>query len=128
MIMTEKEALTIFIDLQKAFERKDIDSVLKYYHPEITYIGPAFQAPLSGLNSLQKALIEHFKSPRRMRVEIRNLRVRNLSSGVHIVSCLMEGTQSIYLSEQYFKINLSRVFIEVDGQHLIIHEHISFAK
>ncbi len=125
--MTESEAKSLFTEIQGAFSRKDLTGVLKYYHPEIVYIGPAFSSPLVGIESLKAAFMRYFEGPERFYVTFKDIKVLDFSPEACLVHCMVEGSRLIYLSEQRFRGYLSRIFtIGRENSPLIIHEHFSF--
>ncbi len=114
--------------IQKAFDGKDIDAVLQHYHEDIVMISPSFPEPVCGIDDLKKAVIEHFKNPRRTFTTLKDIKTYPLGEEVLMVFCKIEGYQSIYYSRYDFKGWLSRVFVETDHGPKIASEHLSLIK
>lgn len=122
------EIETLVNDIQKAFDRKDLDAISQFYHPDITYIGPAFPAPIVGLEGLKKAFGHHFQGPQRTRTSIKEINVRHLSDDSFVVHCLVEGVRIVYFSEESFRGRLTRVFVGPKDRPRIVHEHFSLTQ
>jgi ketosteroid isomerase-like protein len=123
--MDRDKALALLQSIQRAFEEKDIRTVLKFYHPDICFISPAFPEPIEGLEALKVALRRHFSSPQRTSISFHNIEVQNLDAGNFIIRCRIDGFQSMLLSGQRFAGYLSRVFVDGEAGPLIMHEHLS---
>jgi ketosteroid isomerase-like protein len=124
--VTEEKAIELLESIQRAFENKDPRAALEYYHDNISLINPAFAAPIEGKADLEDAFRRHFAGPQATRMSFKNVRLRELGGGDFVLHCQVEGIQTLYLSGKQFKGYLSRVFVNVDGRPLIVHEHFSF--
>ena len=116
------------LQIQKAYDAKDLDAVVGYYHPEITLIGPSFERPVCGIEELKAVLKNHFKSPQRTTIRLSDFIIRNITDDVCAVLCRIEGYQAIYYSRYDFKGWLSRTFIETADGPRIISEHLTLDK
>jgi hypothetical protein len=126
--MTDTEAKALFDQIQGAYVRKDLPGVIKYYHPDVSYIGPAFSNPLIGIDALKDAFRRYFEGPERSYATFKDIKVLTLSPSAFLVHCLVEGSSLIYLSDQRFRGYLSRAFVVgPDNTPLIIHEHFSLS-
>jgi hypothetical protein len=123
--LNDNEIKEYLLKIQAAFDRKDLSAVLSYYHPEISYIGPAFPKPIEGIERLKAAFERHFQAPQRTNVSYEGIKIYRLSSNGLIIHCLVEGSQSIYLSQQRFRGWLTRILIGDERKPVIIHEHFS---
>jgi ketosteroid isomerase-like protein len=59
--MKTDELKDLSLQIQKAYEGKKIEEVLKFYHPEIVMIGPSMRAPVKGIDELRTVLEAQFK-------------------------------------------------------------------
>jgi ketosteroid isomerase-like protein len=123
--LTEDEIRSLLREIQGAFDRRDLEIVVSYYHPDITYIGPAFPKPIMGIDSLTAAFNSNFQTPQRTSTIYKEIQIQYLSEKIFVIQCKVEGTQTIYFSQRRFTGWLSRVFIETEHKPLIIHEHFS---
>jgi ketosteroid isomerase-like protein len=128
LLNDEKEIIALMGLIQQALDSKNLSALLEFYHPEITYIGPAFPQPIRGLAELKAAFESHFQTPQRTASEARQVSITRLGESALAVTALIDGRQIIYYSEQRFKGWLSRVFVEHEGGPLIILEHFTLAK
>lgn len=120
-----EDLISLSHQIQKAFDSKDIDTVLQHYHENIVLIGPSFPEPVCGIDNLKKAIIKYFKNPRRTVTTLKDIKTYPLEGNVAMVFCKIEGYQSIYYSKYDFKGWLSRVFVETDDGPKIAGEHLS---
>ncbi|MEE9553218.1 MAG: nuclear transport factor 2 family protein [candidate division Zixibacteria bacterium] len=126
--MKHDDLVAISHDLQKAFDSKDIEKVMEYYHPEIVLISPSYPKPIIGIDSLKEAISTQFKSPRRTSVTLKEIKAYPITDEVHSVICEVSGHQSIYYSDYQFKGLISRIFISAGNGPKIIAEHFSLFK
>lgn len=126
--MDKNKIKTISIEIQKAYDSKDLNAVIGYYHPEIVLIGPSFNEPVSGLDELKSALERHFNNPQKTSVKLSDFVIQELSENIHTVLCRVDGYQSIYHSRYDFKGWLSRVFTETENDPKIITELLTLYK
>jgi ketosteroid isomerase-like protein len=123
--MNDEMAADLMNSIQGAFEKKDLQAVLGFYHNDISFINPAIPAPVEGKADLESALMRHFSGSQVTRMSFRNIHVQDLDGGF-VVHCEVDGIQSLYLSAKRFSGYLSRVFVLFERKPLIIHEHFSF--
>ncbi len=123
--MKPHDLITISQELQKAFDDKDIDTVLKHYHEKIVLIGPSFPEPVCGIDDLKKAITKHLKNSQRTFTTLKDIKTYPLGKDASMVFCKIEGYQSIYYSRYDFKGWLSRVFVETGEGPKIASEHLS---
>jgi ketosteroid isomerase-like protein len=126
--MGENEIRALMEKIQKALDTRNLPELLGYYHPEITYIGPAFPEPIHGINALKMAFESHFQTPQRTLSELVEVNVTKLGDRACGVVALIEGRQIIYYSEIRFKGWLSRIFTEIEGKPVIIIEHFTLSQ
>lgn len=126
--MNPDDLITISRELQKAFDSKDLEKVVEYYHPDIILISPSYPKPIIGIDSLTESISEQFKSPRRTSVTLNEIKVYPLRDDIHSVICEVLGYQSIYYSDYEFKGIISRVFVDTKNTPRIMCEHFSLFK
>ena len=126
--MNPDDLIAISHELQKAFDAKDIEKVMTYYHPDIVLISPSYPKPVIGIDSLKEAISAQFKSPRRTSVTLKDIAGYPISDNVCSVICAVSGFQSIYYSDYEFKGLMSRIVVGTDDGPRIIHEHFSLLK
>ncbi len=122
--MNPEDLISLSHRIQKAFDNKDIDTVLQHYHENIVLIGPSFPEPVCGIDDLKKAIAKHLKNPQRTFTTLKDIKTYPLGEDVSMVFCKIEGYQSIYYSKYDFKGWLSRVFVETDVGPKIASEHL----
>ena len=123
--MTDDAIMILLSEIQKAIDNKSLATALKFYHPDIIYIGPAFPEPVLGLDALEKAFGRNFQGIQKTKVNFSNVNIHRLSGDSFVVYCQIEGTQSIHFSSRNFKGWLTRVFVDAGTSARIIHEHFS---
>jgi ketosteroid isomerase-like protein len=124
--MTVEQAAKLLESIQLAFEKKDLQAALEFYHDDVIFINPAFPSPFVGKEDLKSAFRRNFAGPQRTSMSFKDIRVRELGTETFVVYCRVEGIQTLYLSEKRFAGYLSRVFVTGGGRPLIVHEHFSF--
>lgn len=123
--MNEDELGSLSRSLQKAFDTKDLETVLSFYHPDIVLISPSYSKPIIGLDALRKAISRQFDGPQRTNVTLNDLSSYQISESVFVVTCIVAGLQSIHLSRYDFKGLISRIFVGTEAGPRIICEHLS---
>lgn len=126
--MKRNDLVTLSHEIQKAFDNKDLDTILKHYHDDVIIISPSFPEPTCGIDALREAVFRHFKNPQRTTTTLKDIKAYAVGDNVCLVFCKIEGYQSIYYSRYDFKGWLSRVFVETDDGPKIISEHLSLVK
>ncbi len=112
-------------DLQKAFDAKELDKVLEFYHPDIVLISPSSGSPVVGIEELRKAVSRQFEGPQRTSVSIKEINAYPITGDVAAVFSEIKGYQSIYLSSYEFKGLMTRIFMDTEKGPKIIIEHFS---
>jgi ketosteroid isomerase-like protein len=123
--MNPEDLISLSHQIQKAFDGKDIEAVLQHYHEDIVMISPSFPEPIQGIDDLGKAILRHFKNPRRTVTTLKDIKTYPLGDSICLVLCRIEGYQSIYYSRYDFKGWLSRVFVDSDDGPKVASEHLS---
>lgn len=126
--MRKYDLVALSHEIQKAFDNKDLEDILKYYHDDVVIISPSFPEPVCGLESLREMAARHFKGPQRTTITLKNIKSYSLSDKHAFVYCLIDGFQTVYYSRYGVKGWLSRVFVETDDGPKIISEHLSLLK
>ena len=125
--MIDSDLKIISLEIQQAYEKKKIDEVLGFYHPDIVMIGPSMRIPVNGIDELRKVLEAQFKNPQRSMVKLSDFSITEISKEAFTVLCRIEGRQMIYYSSYGFKGWLSRVFVVSDKAPKIIFEHLTLS-
>lgn len=115
-------------ELQKAFDAKDLETVLGYYHPDIVLISPSSSTPVIGIEAVREAIARQFGSPQRTSVALKDIEVYPVTNDVVSVVCEVSGYQSVYLSSYRFRGLLSRIFVDTDDGPKIVSEHLSLLR
>jgi ketosteroid isomerase-like protein len=123
--MNSDKATQLLDSIQRAFEKKDLPAALSFYHDKISFANPAFPAPIQGKAALETAFSKYFDTLQVTRMSFKDVQIQDLGDGAFVISCRIEGVQTILLSGRMFNGYLSRVFVQQDGKPLIIHEHFS---
>lgn len=123
--MNPEDLISLSHQIQKAFDSKDIDAVLQHYHEDIVMISPSSPEPVCGIDDLKKAIVRHFKNPRRTVTTLKDIKAYPLGGNICLVFCRIEGYQSVYYSRYDFKGWLSRVFVASDDGPRVASEHLS---
>jgi hypothetical protein len=126
--MRKYDLITLSHDIQKAFDNKDLEVILGYYHDDVIIISPSFPEPVCGLANLREMAARYFKGPQRTTVTLKDIKSYELSDEHTFVYCLVDGFQTVYYSRYGFKGWLSRIFVETDDGPKIISEHLSLLK
>jgi ketosteroid isomerase-like protein len=128
MKMTNPDLKSLSLQIQRAYEHKNLDEVLEFYHPDIIMIGPSMAGPVKGVEELRKVLEIQFKNPQRSMVKMSDFSIGEIGKDIFMVLCRIEGRQSIYYSSYSFKGWLSRVFVVSEDIPKIIFEHLTLEK
>ncbi len=126
--MRKYDLVALSQEIQKAFDNKELEDILSYYHDDVIIISPSFPEPVCGLENLREMAARHFKGPQRTTVTLKSITSYPLSDRHTFVYCLIDGFQTVYYSRYAFKGWLSRVFVETDDGPKIISEHLSLLK
>jgi len=126
--MKDSDLKALSLQIQNAYEGKNIEEVLGFYHPEIVMIGPSMRMPVRGIDELRKVLEAQFNNPQRSMVRLSDFSITEVGEGVFTVLCRIEGRQLIYYSSYGFKGWLSRVFAIADGKPKVVFEHLTLEK
>jgi len=126
--MNEDDLISLSLELQRAFDSKDLENVLSFYHPDIVIISPSYIRPVVGIEALREAVARQFASPQRTSVSLKKIKSYRVSESVELVVCEATGHQSIYYSSYGFKGLISRIFLDTEQGPKIIAEHFSLVK
>jgi hypothetical protein len=119
---------TLCEELQKAFDAKELEKVLGYYHPDIVLITPTSSSPVVGIEAVREAIARQFAGPQRTSVVLKDIEAYSITDDAAAVVCEVSGYQSVYLSSYRFRGLLSRVLAEtVDGPKIVV-EHLSLLR
>ena len=125
--MIKPDLKSLSLAIQSAYERKNPDEVLAFYHPDIIMIGPSMANQVNGIEEFRDLLEIQFANPQRSTVKLSDFSIGEIRDGVFTVLCRIEGRQSIYYSTYPFKGWLSRVFVTSDDTYRIIFEHLTLS-
>jgi hypothetical protein len=116
---------TLSEELQKAFDAKDLETVLGYYHPDIVLISPSSPTPVVGIDAVREAIARQFASPQRTSVALKDISVYPITDKVNSVVCRVTGYQSVYYSSYRIEGLLTRIFIDTAEGPKVVGEHLS---
>lgn len=126
--MTDDELASLSRELQKAFDSRDLEAVLSFYHPDIVLVSPSYPKPVTGMDSLREAVKRQFAGPQRTDVRIEGVKTLEICKNAYSTICEISGRQSIYYSTYDFRGIISRVIVITDNGPRIISEHFSLLK